>query len=170
MTREQSLEMLTRSVDLFKGIPAEQLLGFVEGSTISQVEKNEAFVRTGDDGRFLGILLEGEVEISVTDDSGEKHLLAVLRSGEVFGEMALLSNEKTAADVVARTSCKALLVPRTVFSTLLATHPPALAHLSRLVIARLKSSPPSEEGQGSRLGARWMRDHAPSGVILLHHA
>ncbi len=165
MTKEQVLEKLSSAVELFKGIGTEQLIRFVEGSTLSPVAGNEAFVRTGEEGRFLGIILDGEVEISVTDDSGEKHLLAVLGSGEVFGEMALLSNEKAVADVVARTSCTALLVPRTLFSALLAAHPPALAYLSRLVISRLTSSPQAGAGR-EQAAAAFKRSDDPYGFKL----
>ena len=50
---------------------------------------NEAIIEFGEEGRFLGILLEGEVEVSIVDDGGQRHRLGVLKAGDVFGEMVL---------------------------------------------------------------------------------
>jgi len=149
MKREEVLEFLSRSVDLLKGLDRDLLAQLVAGSALASMEPNEALVRIGEEGRFLGILLDGEAVVSVTDDTGEAHELAVLKKGDVLGEMALLSNEKSTADVVARSRCTVLQVPRTLFPTLLASHPQALAYLSRLVISRLKT-PAYDEKAGQR--------------------
>lgn len=112
----------------------------MSGSRVATFEPDEAVIEFGETGHFLGVLLEGEAEVSITDDTGEKHPLHVLEPGQVFGEMALMSGAKTTADVLGRTRCKALLIPQGLFSTLIATQLSAIACLSKTIMDRLTQS------------------------------
>lgn len=140
MTLQAVLHFLQKEVGLFKDFPVRLLEELVRGSRITTFEPNEAIISFGEEGRFLGILLDGEAEVSVTDDSGEKHSITVLRPGEMFGEMSLMTGDKTTADIVGLTHCKAVIIPFQVFSTILITHPPAVRHLSKTISERLRKS------------------------------
>jgi acetate kinase len=154
MNGSKVLEFLTNNTGLFKDFPAERVRELVGGSTLSTFEPNEAIIEFGEEGRFLGILLEGEAAVSVTDDGGEKHDIGVLKAGDIFGEMSLMTGDKTMADVIALTRCTALLIPQSLFSTILATHPPAIRHVSKLIAERLKAA---AEEKGRDLAASALR-------------
>ena len=138
MDSSQILEFLQKNVPLFKEFPEEILKQLVEGSKVSSFEPNEAILSFGDEGgRFLGVFLEGRAGVSVTDDSAEKHHINYLRTGDIFGEMSLMTGDKTVADVIAKEFCTTLQIPRTLFGIIL-TNPGALRLLSKTISERSK--------------------------------
>jgi acetate kinase len=165
MDADQVFEFLKSRAAFFKGFSEEQLKRLAEGSHVTTFEPNEAVIEFGEEGRFMGILMDGEAEVSVTDDSGEKHILGVLKAGDVFGEMALMTGDKTMADVLGLSRCTALLIPEGLFSTVLITYPPAIKSLSKMITDRLKS-PAYEETQEELSAAAFRRSEDPYGFKL----
>jgi len=160
-----TIEFLRNNVAVFRDFPDARLKELVEGSRVITFEPNEAVIRFGEEGRFLGIHLEGEAEVSVTDDSGEKHHIDMMRPGDIFGEMSLMTDNKTMADIVGATRCKALLIPESLFSTIIITHPPALKHLSRTISERLRRLVYDKGGQELAASA-FRRSDDPYGFKL----
>jgi CRP/FNR family transcriptional regulator, cyclic AMP receptor protein len=58
----------------------------------------EVIVRQGEPGDCMFVIQSGRVEV-VQHDHGEEFCLAVLESGDCFGEMALFGGEMRSADV-----------------------------------------------------------------------
>jgi acetate kinase len=123
-------------VELFKDFPDDRLEELLEGSRVTTFEPNEAIIQFGDEGRCMGVILAGRAEVSVTDDSGEKHQISLLETGDIFGEISLMTGDRTIADVIGVTRCTALLIPQDLFSRILITHPPAIKHLSKMISER----------------------------------
>ncbi|MBN2535528.1 MAG: acetate/propionate family kinase [Spirochaetales bacterium] len=132
------MDFLTQKVPLFHGFPIEKLKELVEESDLTTFEPNEAIIEFGEAGRFLGILLEGEAESSLTDDTGRRYRIAVLKEGDIFGETSLMTGDRTFSDIIGITRCKALIIPQQVFSSIIISHPPAITYLSRTISERLK--------------------------------
>jgi acetate kinase len=132
-------EFLKKRVALFEGLPDELLARLVGGSTVTTIEPNEAIIEFGEEGRFLGVLLTGEAEASLVDDAGDRRLLGKLAAGSIFGEMSLMTGDRTVADVIGVARSTALLVPAELFSTVVAAHPPALRRLAHTLTERAKS-------------------------------
>jgi len=165
MSSADIVEFLENQVALFRGFPEDRLKQLVEGSRVLTFEPNEAIIEFGDEGRFLGVLLDGEAQASVTDDSGARHPIGTLSPGDIFGEMSLMTGDKTMADIIGVTRCKALLVPRNLFSTILVTHPPAVAFLSKTIVERLKIYAYDESGRELAASA-FRRSDDPYGLKL----
>lgn len=79
----------------------EQLLTIVKPVTYPQ---GRDVFRCAEPAQSLFLILEGEVEILLPTDTGQRKRLAVLSPGMSFGEMALLNNRTRSAD--ARTTCQ----------------------------------------------------------------
>ncbi|MGA1823826.1 MAG: acetate/propionate family kinase [bacterium] len=158
-------EFLATHVELFKDFPDDKLTELIEGSHITTFESKEAVIEFGEIGRFLGVLLEGEAEASVTDDGGEKHTIARLEPGAIFGEIALMTGDRTTADIIGITRCKALFIPHSLFSTILITHPPAIMYLSRIITERSKIWTKDETGRDLLIAAE-KRSDDPYGLAL----
>ncbi|HXT20553.1 MAG TPA: DUF1003 domain-containing protein [Thermoanaerobaculia bacterium] len=75
---------------------------------LRQVGEQEVLFRSGDPGETLYVVAEGEVELSLEDNVGEKIVLATAAKGDLFGELALLDEGSRTATAVTRTP--ALLV------------------------------------------------------------
>ena len=158
-------DFLRKNVSLFKDLPEDKIQQLLKGARVTTFEPNEAVVEFGEEGRFLGVVLEGEAEVSYADDSGMRHRVAVLNSGDVFGEMSLMTGDKTTADVIGISRCKALFIPQELFSTIIATHPPSIRYLSKLLSDRAKQRGADETDQ--RLAAAaFRRNDDPYGLAL----
>ncbi len=138
------LEFLKTNVELFRDFPPDRLKGLVAGSRVSTFEANEAIIKFGEEGHFLNVLIDGEAAASRTDDSGDRLEVGVLRKGDVFGEIAMMTGEKTSADVIGISCCKVLQIPQNFFLSELITYPPAVKLLSKTITDRLKSAASSE--------------------------
>jgi len=126
-------DFLKQNVTLFREFDDARISQLVEGSRQLTVEPNEAVIEFGEEGRFLGVMIDGTAEVSVVDDGGKRHKLSELKTGDIFGEMSLLTGDKTVADVIGITRCTVLLVPEQLFSRVCITFPPAIKYLSRLL-------------------------------------
>jgi acetate kinase len=174
----KSLEViafLKSQVTLFKDFSDVELGQLESGSRVVHVDPNELIVEFGEEGRFLGVVLDGEAEVSVTDDGGDKHPLGNLRAGDIFGEVALMTGDLTAADVVAVTPCRVLLIPRPVFAALIASNLAAVSALSKMIIQRMKAAAeagaPADPGAFKRTGDPYgfkLKTERPMTILVIN--
>ncbi|MDR2838047.1 MAG: acetate/propionate family kinase [Azonexus sp.] len=126
------------NVRLFESFSADKVEEIVIRSRLATFEGNEAMIETGDEGRFIGVVISGQAEISITDNTGTRAVIAQLEAGDVFGVVSLLTGERITADVIACTRCFVLLIPQTLFVSDILTNPKALAYLSRQLADRTR--------------------------------
>jgi acetate kinase len=120
-------------VRLFESFSADKVEEIVLCSTLDTYEGNEAILETGDEGKFIGVLIDGHAEISTTDNTGVRTVISQLTPGDVFGVISLLTGDPIIADVIAGNRCFVLMIPREVFNTHILTNPKAVAYLSRIL-------------------------------------
>jgi acetate kinase len=138
MNHTALFDFLTSRVGLFAEFPAERVRDLIAGSTLATFEPNEAIIEFGEEGRFLGVLTEGQAEASMAHDDGERQRLSELKPGDFFGEIALMTGDHTIADIIAVTRCTVLVIPQALFSSALITHPPAVKLLAKSIRDRLQ--------------------------------
>ena len=63
--------------------------------------RGEVIFHIGDPGDALFVIVDGEVKISLPSETGEEAILATLRPGDVFGELALLDGAPRSASATA---------------------------------------------------------------------
>lgn len=105
--------------------------------TIKMYAPGETIVHHGRPGNFLAIILEGEVDVVKTDQSGGKRILRKIGDRECFGEMSLVTGELTSADVVASRECRIATIPADTFSETVANNPDAIRYLAQLMSRKL---------------------------------
>jgi acetate kinase len=126
-------------VRLFENFPADKVEEIVIKSRLATYEGNEAILETGDEGRFIGVMISGHAEISMTDNTGTRAVITQLGVGDVFGVMSLLTGDRIVADVIAGNRCFVLMIPQEVFNTYILTNPKAVGYLSRLLAERTRA-------------------------------
>ncbi|PKO56292.1 MAG: acetate/propionate family kinase [Betaproteobacteria bacterium HGW-Betaproteobacteria-21] len=126
-------------VRLFEHFPADKVEEILSRSRLATYEGNEAILETGDEGKFIGVVISGHAEISITDNTGTRSVVSELGVGDVFGVMSLLTGDRIIADVIAGNRCFVLMIPQEVFHACILTNPKAVAYLSRLLAARIRA-------------------------------
>lgn len=107
-------EQLSRTVDLFKGIDPEDVEKiFTKGRTMNAARGTVIFYE-GTTGNQMFIVLGGKISLYK-----EKKPLAELRTGDMFGEMALVSHEPRSASAVAAEDSVLFILEETLFDKLL---------------------------------------------------
>jgi CRP-like cAMP-binding protein len=81
--------------------------------------RNETIFHQGDPGDSLHLVSSGAVKIALPSMDGEEAIIATLRSGDFFGELALLDGAPRSATAVALESTETWTLPREAFLTLL---------------------------------------------------
>ncbi|MDR1566117.1 MAG: Crp/Fnr family transcriptional regulator [Treponema sp.] len=98
--------------------------------------KDSMLFSEGEPGDELYIIQRGSVKIvKIMDD--KEVLLAVLKAGDIFGEMALLEAKPRAASAVAYEDCMVLAVNRANFERMISAQPQIIARLTTLLSERI---------------------------------
>ena len=136
MNTAQTVEFLQKRVGLFQFFSSERLGEVVAGSRLVSFQPKEAIACAGDEVHFLGVMLEGTAAISAVSASGERHAIGTFKAGDTFGEMAVMTGDKAAADLFAETPCQALLIPLTLFRSIIMAEPRAVQQISQTITKR----------------------------------
>jgi CRP-like cAMP-binding protein len=111
-------------------------LNFKSDEIIRGFSKDSMIFCEGESGDELYIIRGGSVKIVKIVDDNEV-LLAVLKVGDIFGEMALLESKPRAASAIAYTDCKVMAVNRANFKQMIAREPQMIARLTTLLSERI---------------------------------
>ena len=124
------------SVELFKQIPSEDLVQVSQLTRQQRFQKGECFIRQGDIGNSLYIIVAGEVDV-VVDGVG---CVAKREVGSVIGEMALLSDSVRTASCVASSDLSVLQILREDFQNLMNEKPELAFGIMQVLIQRLEEA------------------------------
>jgi CRP-like cAMP-binding protein len=123
---------------MMKIAPYVKGVSFEQNSTemTKSYAKDTMLFSEWESGDELYIIQRGSVKIvKIMDD--QEVLLAVLKAGDIFGEMALLEAKPRAACAVAYEDCTVLAVNRDNFQRLITTQPQIIARLTTLLSERI---------------------------------
>lgn len=95
-----------KTVPALASFNEEQLDEVLNSSSLLQCEPGDVIIKEGTIDSRIYILLSGELEVRV----GDKRVAAISRAGEVFGELALVNQDKRLASVIASTKSVCLAV------------------------------------------------------------
>ena len=109
---------------------------FKPGEMARAYVKDSIIFCEGEPGDELFIIQKGSVKIIKITENNEI-LLAVLKTGDIFGEMALLESKPRAAGAVAYEDCQLMAVNRDNFQQMIKTQPQLIARLTTLLAERI---------------------------------
>ena len=87
------------AVEKFSALKQDDLLSRVEGARAQSYERGTEIIRQGALGSSFFIVQEGKVDVLVKDHQGNEVRVNTLKSGQHFGEMALLGNHRRNATI-----------------------------------------------------------------------
>lgn len=92
---------LLADVELFEHLGPEDRDRLAEAIDLRRLAPGETLFQAGTPGESLYIVREGEIELFVRDNAGQKIVLTIARPGEIFGELALLDRGPRTATAIA---------------------------------------------------------------------
>ena len=110
LSTRQIIELLRRNIifkgtQVFGGLNDEDLEDAIDKVHISQAGQGDIIFKQGDKGDSIILLLKGEVDIYVTDESGAELNVATVEENSFFGEMAIIDETERMASVRAKSDC-----------------------------------------------------------------
>jgi CRP/FNR family transcriptional regulator, cyclic AMP receptor protein len=94
---EGTLPMELRTVPFLNSFSDDQLDDVLTSSNLIQAEEGDTIIQEGSIDSRIYVLLSGRLDVKV----GQKLVASITRAGEVFGELALINQDKRLASVVA---------------------------------------------------------------------
>ena len=137
---EGSLREALRGTILFAELEDEQLDNIAAAGTVQSVQRGVVLFDEGAEPGEFYLVLSGRVAIAQESDDGRESLLAVLGSGELFGEMGFLDGLNRSAQARALEESEVLVVPYAELRLLYENHPTALWSAVRLLTRRLRAT------------------------------
>jgi CRP/FNR family cyclic AMP-dependent transcriptional regulator len=108
---------------LFRGVD-DAILQLVAASLrLRRFRRNEVIFHQGDPGDSLHVIESGAVKIVLPSPEGDEAIIATLRRGDFFGELALLDGAAHSATATALEPSQTLVLSRDVFLQLIETQP-----------------------------------------------
>ena len=123
MVDVRSMAEALAAVPLFGGLDADGLENLIRGMRMRRFRRNETVFHLGDPGDALFIVMSGSIKITLPADTGDEAILATLRPGDFFGELALLDGAPRSATAIAIEATETYVLPRDRFRELVATEP-----------------------------------------------
>lgn len=139
-THERFLQNLTGTSPVFKPFPKSIRSEIVKKFKDFPVDPGDELIAEGEEGQGLFLILKGQVEVSKKDPQGGKIVLASLKEGDVFGEIALIQSTPTTATCAAVAKGELLFLPKKDFASTLARHPELKQELSKITAERVEKT------------------------------
>ncbi len=148
-------------VDLFKDFSAERIKQLVDGSLVRSFEANEAIAHQGAEAIHFGLVLSGIV-VASSVINGTREPLGELKAGDTFAEAALMTGNPLLADFIAKSQCEVLLIPVSLFQSIIVAEPNAVRHISRTMADRTRML----AADPAKTKAALQQDNDPYGLKL----
>ncbi len=103
--------------------PAELPVGFV-------------LMEQGEEGSSMFIIMEGAANVTIRNDTGQSHEVNILATGDVAGEMSLMTGAKRTATVTALTEMRVLEISKEAVAQLFQKAPELAERFSRVLAER----------------------------------
>ena len=163
---------------LLRMLPLHIWRDFAKAAVPVQLRPKEVLFHAGDKGDSCYLLRSGVVKASVISRDGQERLLAILGSGALIGELALVDDQPRSATVTALRHCRLMHMTKASFFRLADANPTIYRQSLRLMSQRLRGSNDTVVAQGTvTVGGRVARafaslaaglgEESPGGRIVL---
>jgi CRP/FNR family transcriptional regulator, cyclic AMP receptor protein len=113
-------------VHLFADLPESAQTELLQKARLRTYAKGAVVINEGDPAQALFIVCSGALKACLSDDQGKELILSTLKTGDYFGELALLDGEPRSANVVALEASQLLVLTNEAFQEVLQSHPDCL--------------------------------------------
>jgi len=139
LTAERSRKVLEKCA-LFGSVDEQARREIAAHAKLRSFASGDSICRLGDHGESMMAVVTGIVRISLPTVRGKEIILADLRFGDLFGEIALLDGKPRSANATALTNCELMVLERRDVLPFLEHNPLACMKLMEILCARIRRS------------------------------
>jgi small-conductance mechanosensitive channel/CRP-like cAMP-binding protein len=143
---------IMRSEPIFDCMNDDQLENVLRNAQIQRYGRGERVIQEGEQSDSMFVMLRGSASVSVAKN-GAGVRVGLMRQGDCFGEISLLTGEPRSATVRAEADCEVLEISKPIMAEVLRESPECLTALSELLAKR------KLEGEGIVKDATQPHDH-----------
>ena len=129
-----------RSIDMFSELDDALLEPIVDQSKTLDLQRGDVLFQSGDESNDLYIVTRGRIAIGNRSFDGRESLVALMESGDLFGEMPLFSNDGRSAEARALEESAVIVIPYQPVKNLYDENPSLLWRVVEMLVSRLKST------------------------------
>jgi CRP-like cAMP-binding protein len=148
----EETEQLSR-VPLFSKLEKAKLKLIAFTSDRLSLEEKEFLFHKGDHSDSVYLIIQGTLELVLTNIHGEEEVILEQQMNELTGEMGVITNCTRAGSIRAKVPTTVLRIEADVFMSLLSEHFSMSLHVMRLQSARLNASLERETDLLNKAGA-----------------
>ncbi|MEW6334008.1 MAG: Crp/Fnr family transcriptional regulator [Thermodesulfobacteriota bacterium] len=137
---EKEIHGIFLKIPFLAGLSEEERLELRRHIIHRDFRRNEVILNEDDTSNYLYLLLAGQVKVIQKIDQHKEHILAIHKTGDFFGEMALLDGKTAPASVVALTDGRICLITRETFIHVVRTNRRAVDGIIDLLCMRLRQA------------------------------
>lgn len=112
-----------RKIPLLSNTTDEEIDQLANKFIVEQYERHQEIIHEGTVGTKLFIIANGAVEATTIGDRGQRLQLAILSTGDFFGEFALFGTKPCTATITALSNCSILTLDQAEFESLVRQKP-----------------------------------------------
>ncbi len=123
---------------MFVGLSSTELAFIEQHAQVRNFPKNAVIVNQGDATDSLYIIVVGKVKVFLNDENDKEVILNMLGPGEYFGELAIFSEEKRSASVMAVQKSTFCIISKQNFRKILDQHPDIIFGMAKNLTSRVR--------------------------------
>jgi len=132
-------ESLSRN-RLFSGLETFYLEDMMRRGEIKYWPSASQIISEGESGDAVYFILSGKAKVTLYGEEGREIVLAILKDGDMFGEMSIIDGKPRSANVEAVKDIQCLVVNRAAFLDYLSTHHKVYMRFFAYLTGRLREA------------------------------
>jgi CRP-like cAMP-binding protein len=127
-------------LSLFSKLSESSALTLARECRFKQVEKGEILFFQSDPSESAYIVRTGNISIILNSSDGREMVINEMHSGDLFGELGILTKKSRSTSAIARTKSELLIIPRQVFLNVIEKEPQLALRMLEMTAQRLQMS------------------------------
>jgi len=102
-------------------------------------ELGETIFKESENGSSLYVVRSGEVKAYVSAPDGENFTLAIMKDGDIFGQMSFIDGQPRSATIMAISDVKTFVMEKTDFETIIDENPRLVHKILKKIVLNVHS-------------------------------
>lgn len=117
------MELILKKIPLFADLNDDELNSIASHANTKSFPKNSVIINEGDDTSSMYIIESGKVKAFLSNEDGKEVILAIMSTGDHFGELSILDPSPRSASIMTMEPCKFSIISKENFERSLDAHP-----------------------------------------------